>query len=187
MRIIAGSEKGRKIIAPEGEYTRPTIDRVRESIMSSVNSACAGFEDLVVADLFAGSGALGFECLSRGAHHALLIDNNTSALAAIKENAKTLAYGEDKVSIKKMDVTKERIPYAQPFDLVFCDPPYIMEPSELFSVLARAKEQGALADSCLVVYENNHQIDDALIESFGMQRKSHKKYGKTFVDFLFFL
>lgn len=187
MRIIAGSERGRKIDAPEGEFTRPTTDRVRESIMSSVNSAFSGFEDLVVADLFAGSGALGLESISRGAKQALLADNAPRAIHVIEENVKALGYGDNVVDVKKIDVMSQDLPFAQPYDLVFCDPPYVMEAKDLFAMLQRERERGAFSDDCLVVYENSHGFDDELLASFGLGRKSHKKYGKTFVDFLFFL
>ena len=91
MRIIAGKWRGRVIEAPPGQGTRPTAGRVRETLFSMLASRLGSFDDLRVADLFAGSGALGFEALSRGAASATFVDSDTAAAAAIKRNAKNLA------------------------------------------------------------------------------------------------
>src|SRR5205085_11318763 len=90
MRIIAGEWRGRVIEAPPGQATRPTADRVRETLFSMLASRLGSFEDLRVADLFAGSGALGFEALSRGAAHTTLVENDAKASAAIRRNADKL-------------------------------------------------------------------------------------------------
>ena len=86
MRVIAGSWRGRKLISPSGHTTRPTADRTRETLFSMLNSRLGGFEGLRVADLFAGSGALGLEALSRGAAHATFMDRSRTAL----DTARTL-------------------------------------------------------------------------------------------------
>src|SRR6201999_519032 len=90
MRIIAGQWRGRPLIAPKGDATRPTADRTREALFSMLVSRVGSFEELAVADLFAGSGALGFEALSRGAASCLFVDQDGAAIDAIKANAKTL-------------------------------------------------------------------------------------------------
>ncbi|HET8749289.1 MAG TPA: 16S rRNA (guanine(966)-N(2))-methyltransferase RsmD [Sphingomicrobium sp.] len=121
MRIIAGTWRGRAIEAPPGQSTRPTADRVREALFSMLASRLGSFEDLPVADLFAGSGALGFEALSRGAATVLFIENDPKAAAAIHRNAETLgASGR----IQLLTGSALALPKAGPFDLIFADPPY---------------------------------------------------------------
>src|SRR3954467_12446516 len=98
MRIIAGRWRGRPLLAPTGQATRPTADRVRESLFSMLASRLGSFEGLRVADLFAGSGALGFEALSRGAAHATFIEHDAQAARRIKRNAERLG-AADRVRI----------------------------------------------------------------------------------------
>src|SRR5437870_13695463 len=119
MRIIAGAWRGRVIEAPPGQATRPTADRVRETLFSMLVSRLGTFEDLRVADLFAGSGALGFEALSRGAAHATFVENDRGAAEAIRRNAQKLG-----ASIQLLTRSALALPQSEPFDLVFADPPY---------------------------------------------------------------
>jgi len=121
MRIIAGEWRKRPLEAPPGRTTRPTADRVRETLFSMLVSRLGAFEDLRVADLFAGSGALGFEALSRGAAHATFVESDPAAVAAIRRNAATLG-AADRIEI----VAGSALFLGRygPFDLVFADPPY---------------------------------------------------------------
>jgi 16S rRNA (guanine966-N2)-methyltransferase len=121
MRIIAGEWRGRVIAAPPGESTRPTADRVRETLFSMLASRIGPFEGLRVADLFAGSGALGFEALSRGAAHATFVENDAKAIAALRNNAAKLG-AADRVQITARSALS--LPPAAPFALIFADPPY---------------------------------------------------------------
>ena len=121
MRIIAGEWRGRLIEAPPGRATRPTADRVRETLFSMLTSRLGSFDDLAVADLFAGSGALGFEALSRGAAAATFVEQDPKAVAAIRRNADRLG-GAQRVRI--LGGSALALPPAGPFDLVFADPPY---------------------------------------------------------------
>ncbi|HET7708919.1 MAG TPA: 16S rRNA (guanine(966)-N(2))-methyltransferase RsmD [Sphingomicrobium sp.] len=121
MRIIAGEWRGRRIDAPAGLATRPTADRVRETLFSMLVSRIGSFEDLRVADLFAGSGALGFEALSRGAASATFVDQDRSAADAIRSNAARLG-AADRVQV--LPGSALSLPRAGPFDLIFADPPY---------------------------------------------------------------
>jgi 16S rRNA (guanine966-N2)-methyltransferase len=121
VRIIAGVWRGRPIEAPPGRSTRPPADRVRETIFSMLASCLGSFEDLRVADLFAGSGALGLEALSRGAAHATFVDNDAAAAAAIRRNAARLG-AADRVQI--LGGSALALPVSQPFDLLLADPPY---------------------------------------------------------------
>jgi 16S rRNA (guanine966-N2)-methyltransferase len=121
MRIIAGEWRGRTIEAPPGQATRPTADRVRETLFSMLASRLGSFEDLRVADLFAGSGALGFEALSRGAATATFVENDVKASAVIRRNAEKLG-ASDRVHI--LGGSALALPRSDPFDLIFADPPY---------------------------------------------------------------
>ena len=121
MRIIAGTWRGRPLEAPPGSATRPTADRVRETLFSMLASRIGSFEDLRVADLFAGSGALGFEALSRGAATASFVESDPPALAAIRRNAERLG-ATNRVQI--LTGSALSLPRSEPFDLVFADPPY---------------------------------------------------------------
>jgi 16S rRNA (guanine966-N2)-methyltransferase len=121
MRIIAGALRGRPLEAPPGLATRPTADRVRETLFSMLVSRIGSFEDLRVADLFAGSGALGLEALSRGAACVTFVDRDAAAVAAIRANAARLGV-LDRVSI--IPGSALALPKADPFDLVLIDPPY---------------------------------------------------------------
>lgn len=121
MRIIAGEWRGRTIEAPPGRATRPTADRVRETLFSMLASRIGSFEDLRVADLFAGSGALGFEALSRGAASATFVESDARAAAAIRRNADKLGAAE---RVRVIASSALALPRSDPFDLIFADPPY---------------------------------------------------------------
>jgi 16S rRNA (guanine966-N2)-methyltransferase len=121
MRIIAGEWRGRRLTAPEGMATRPTGDRVRETLFSMLASRLGSFDQLRVADLYAGSGALGLEALSRGAAFACFVEQDPRALAAIRINVEALG-ATDRIRI--LARSAEAPAPEQPFDLVFADPPY---------------------------------------------------------------
>src|SRR3954467_10782232 len=119
MRIIAGRWRGRPLLSPPGHATRPTADRVREALFSMLASRLGTFEGLQVADLFAGSGALGLEALSRGAAHCVFVEKDRRAVEAIRANLAALgASGE----VLARDADHAALP--GPFDLAFLDPPY---------------------------------------------------------------
>jgi 16S rRNA (guanine966-N2)-methyltransferase len=121
MRIIAGEWRGRSIEAPAGIATRPTADRVRETLFSMLTSRIGSFEDLRVADLFAGSGALGFEAISRGSAIATFVESDAGAAAAIRRNSEKLGAGE---RVRVIAGSALALPKSEPFDLIFADPPY---------------------------------------------------------------
>jgi len=121
MRIIAGQWRGRPLLAPKGETTRPTADRTREALFSMLTSRLGSFEDLSVADLFAGSGALGLEALSRGAATCLFAEQDRAAIDALRTNiAKLGAMGAD---VRAQSVLALG-PATKPVDLMMMDPPY---------------------------------------------------------------
>ncbi|MGI8930891.1 MAG: 16S rRNA (guanine(966)-N(2))-methyltransferase RsmD [Sphingomicrobium sp.] len=121
MRIIAGAWRGRTLAAPAGLDTRPTADRTRETLFSMLVSRIGSFDGLRVADLYAGSGALAIEALSRGADHATLVENDRAAVKAIEANLAKLG-ARDRVTVRAMSAAN--LPRDTPFDIVFADPPY---------------------------------------------------------------
>lgn len=121
MRIIAGEWRGRTIEAPPGQATRPTADRVRETLFSMLASRLGSFEELRVADLFAGSGALGLEALSRGASSATFVESDAKAAAVLRRNADTLRASH---RVQILPGSALALPQSKPFDLIFADPPY---------------------------------------------------------------
>lgn len=122
MRIIAGQWRGRKLSAPAGDNTRPTSDRTRETLFSMLTSRLGSWEELRVADLFAGSGALGLEALSRGAAHAVFAEQDAAAIKTIRANIAHLG------ALAQCDVRTGSVmslgPVKAPYDLVMLDPPY---------------------------------------------------------------
>jgi 16S rRNA (guanine966-N2)-methyltransferase len=122
MRIIAGNWRGRPLAAPKGHATRPTADRTREALFSMLYSRLGSFEGLAVGDLFAGSGALGLEALSRGAASCLFVDEDAAAIAAIQENARKLG-ATPSADIRRASVLSLG-PATRPLDVLFLDPPY---------------------------------------------------------------
>ena len=149
MRIIAGEARGRRIEAPEGRNTRPTLDRVRENLFNMLQGEMDGSE---VLDLFAGSGALSFEALSRGAVHAVLADHDRKASAVQRKNAGTLGYldrteiltADWRRALEIMESGRKR------FDIVFLDPPYAMV--DLAGVFAGLVP--VLAEDALIILEH---------------------------------
>ena len=122
MRIVAGQWRGRKLVAPAGETTRPTSDRTRETLFSMLVSRLGSFDGLKVADLFAGSGALGIEALSRGAATCLFVETDAAALRALRSNVANLQ------AAPQADVRAASVlalgPAPAPLDLILLDPPY---------------------------------------------------------------
>jgi 16S rRNA (guanine966-N2)-methyltransferase len=120
MRIIAGTWRGRPLAAPKGDTTRPTADRTREALFSMLASRLGSFEGLAVADLFAGSGALGLEALSRGAGSCLFVEQDKAALDTLKANLSKLGVRADVRATSAMALG----PAPKPLDLILMDPPY---------------------------------------------------------------
>ena len=185
MRIIAGEFRGRTIEAPQGRDTRPTTDRVRESVMSSVYSATGGFDGLRVLDAFSGSGAMGLEAVSRGASFALLNDGSADARAVLERNAGSLGCLPGRAKVSSVDVLRFGLPQTgAPYDIVFLDPPYKTAQRDVLELMANGREAGLLSDGCLIVYEHDEPIDEALVEGIGMRLRSERKLGKTYVSYL---
>lgn len=189
MRIIAGEFRGRRLDAPKGDGTRPTTDRVRESLMSAIHSARGGFAGARVLDAFAGSGALGMEALSRGAVSAVFCERDRGAADVIERNMRTLGLNRDTARLMRGDVLK-RLPAPMagaPFDLVFLDPPYALGATEVFDLIARLDEAGSLAADVILSYEHDGADNDgvdARAASDGWAIASRRAFGDTVVDLL---
>ena len=121
MRVIAGDFKGRNLKAPTGMDTRPTTDRVKESFISSLISAYGSLEGAHVLDAFAGSGALGIECLSRGAESAVFFERDKAALEALRSNIDMLKLSQERARVRQADVLATPPVYGAPFDIVILD------------------------------------------------------------------
>ena len=153
MRIVAGRFRGATLTAPKGTLTRPTSDRVRQALFNVLEHGepAVTFEGARVLDLFAGSGALGLEALSRGARYAVFIEESTEARGAIRRNVEALGL-TGVTKIWRRDATKlGGVSTLVPFDLVFCDPPYGQDLGE--RALASAVAGGWLAADAVAVIE----------------------------------
>ncbi len=152
MRIVAGAWRGRALLAPAGQATRPTADRVRQAIFDMLLHAPWGGRDLLegtrVLDAFAGTGAFGLEALSRGAAHATFIEQDRAALEALRANV-AACRAADRVAVLGVDVLTA--PAGEPCDLVFLDPPYGHD--LVPRAIDRLRAMGWIAPDALVVVE----------------------------------
>jgi 16S rRNA (guanine966-N2)-methyltransferase len=175
-RIIAGAAGGRRLATLPGDTTRPTTDRVRESLFSSLESAFGGLSGLRVLDLFAGSGALGLEAASRGAAAVDLVEKDARAATVVQRNVATVRAP----GVRVHRVTAERFVASAPsapYDLVLLDPPYALPHLALADVLAALKAPGWLADDALVVVERSSR--DSFTWPDGFEAVRDKTYGET--------
>ena len=188
MRVIAGEYRGRTLKAPKGELTRPTTDRVKESLMSSIGSHFGGFDGLMVLDAFAGSGALGIECLSRGARGCHFFERDRGALEALGANVSTLRIDPNRARVFRTDVLKAPfLAGGVGYDLVMLDPPYALDPIEVVGLIERLTRGGRIASGCLITYEHARATDlsDVLAQVNGsLDIIASKTYGKIAIDFL---
>ena len=166
MRVIAGSRKGHRIDAPKGLATRPTSDRVRENVFNLVQS---WVDDAVVLDLFAGSGAMGIEALSRGAQRAVFVESDVQACSAIEHNLDKLRLTGAEVVCR--DVGRFVAADTRTYDLVFCDPPY-EEYAQLESALARYAPK-LLTEDGLLVLETAANTEPEL----PLEQRTSRRYG----------
>lgn len=186
MRIVAGELKGRVISSPSESTTRPTTDRVRESIFSSVYSRLPELDEVRVLDAFAGSGALGIEAISRGAKECVFFERDRAARKVLEDNLKSLGLGADCAQIRALDVF-ECTQLGGPFKLVLLDPPYACDASEVHELLHRAAKAGELDEACVVVYEHaitsKQDVADVFADDAMFALTGQKKYGKIGVSY----
>lgn len=179
MRIIAGEAKGRKILSPEGMNTRPTLDRIKESIFNIIQTRVYGS---VAIDVFSGTGSLGLEAVSRGAKECYLVDKHPVSFSLLKQNVQNLKF-EDRCNCLNMDsyeALKMLGKKGKKFDLVFIDPPYRKEmiPPAIdiinqYDMLVK----GGLIVCKIDTVETIYAGDDVIV------LKDHRKYGNTTVCF----
>ncbi|QDH73625.1 16S rRNA (guanine(966)-N(2))-methyltransferase RsmD [Brevundimonas sp. M20] len=184
MRIVAGSLKGRAITAPEGQNTRPTSDRARQAIFNVLEHAgwAEPLDGARVIDLYAGSGALGYEAISRGAAFALFVEIEDEARGAIRENADAWGLmGRTRVHRRSAtDLGVRPGSAGEAFDIAFLDPPYRKGLGE--QTLARLLEGNWLKPGATVVFERGS--DEPEIETPGYERLDARDYGAARVLFL---
>lgn len=184
MRIVAGSLKGRAILAPEGQNTRPTSDRARQAIFNVLEHASWGesLHEARVMDIYAGSGALGFEALSRGAAFALFVEIDDGARGVIRENMDAYGlFGRGRVHRRSAtDLGPRPGSVGEAFDIAFLDPPYAKGLGE--QTLERLREGQWLKPGAIVVFERGSDEPD--IDTPGYERLDARDYGAARVLFL---
>jgi 16S rRNA (guanine966-N2)-methyltransferase len=175
-RIIGGRAGGRRLRTPTGSLTRPTADRVREALFSSVESALGSLQGLRVLDLYAGSGAVGLEAWSRGAAEVTLVEQDRRTAGVITANVRTL--GCTGVQVVTSSVARHLgVGPHDPFDLVFLDPPYSLATEKVLDDLV-ALSRGWLTDDALVVVERAAR-DRGLTWPPGFEPGRVRRYGET--------
>lgn len=154
-RVIAGAAGGRRLAVPPGTGTRPTTDRAREGLFSTWQALQGTLDGARVLDLYAGSGAIGLEALSRGAGHALLVEADARAVRTVRENVKAIGLpGAEVRAGKAAQIVQGGAPTA-PYDLVFLDPPYAVTDDDLREILLTLRAGGWLTDDALVTVERS--------------------------------
>jgi 16S rRNA (guanine966-N2)-methyltransferase len=181
MRIVAGTFRGRPLVAPKGQSTRPTADRTRQALFDVLEHAgwAPALEGARVLDIFAGSGALGFEAISRGAAFVRFVEQAEAARAAIRANAAALG-AADRVTIDRRDAGALGPAAEPPYDLAFLDPPYgkgLGEPA-----LARLAAGGWLAPGAVAVLER--AADDPALTPGGFRELDAREWGAARITFL---
>ena len=183
MRIISGTMRGTKLYTLEGDNTRPTLDRVKEALFSKINFE---LQDATILDLFAGSGALGLEALSRGAEKVFLCDNSRDAIKVINQNIKKTKT-KDKITLLNMDYKKalEEIKKLDvKFDVVFLDPPYKTDFAE--NATKYIVENKLLKEDGFIVLETDEKervlknLDTNILDI-----NEIKKYGRVYLLFIY--
>jgi 16S rRNA (guanine966-N2)-methyltransferase len=177
-RIVAGALGGRRISAPAGAATRPTSDRVREALFSALDAA-TDLTEARFADLYAGSGAVGLEAMSRGAAHVLLVESDARAARIIRENIAALrAAPAARLVIGKIPQVLAAGPEGGRYDVVFADPPYSAPNEQITEMLAALVDGRWLAPDAMVVVERSSRTGP-LAWVDGITGERNRRYGET--------
>jgi 16S rRNA (guanine966-N2)-methyltransferase len=152
-RVIAGEAGGRRLAVPDGRNTRPTSDRAREGLFATIVSLTGSLDGARVLDLYAGSGAVGLEALSRGAEHALLVESDPRAARIIRVNVEAIGLPGAEVLTDRVERVLARGPDSGPYQVVFADPPYALPGGEVSAVLQALSDHAWLAPGALVIVE----------------------------------
>ena len=178
-RIIAGSARGRRLAVPPGRSTRPTSDRTREGLFAAVVAALGTLEEAAVLDLYAGSGAVGLEALSRGASDVLLVESDPAAVQVIRRNITAVGLpGAHVLRDRAERVLSRGLSGARVRDLVFADPPYAASDGEVGKVLGLLVAFGWLAPAALVVVERDARSGPPPWPA-GYAEDRSRRYGET--------
>lgn len=176
-RIIGGAAGGRRLQTHRGTTTRPTSDRVREALFSSIESWCGSLSGLRFLDLYAGSGAVGLEAWSRGAGVVTLVEQDRRASSLIRSNARAIGYPAADVVAATVSTTLRRNP-AAPYDVAFLDPPYPLTSEEVDTDLRSLDRHGWLVPGAMVIVERSIRSDaPAFPDGFTDHRE--RRYGET--------
>ena len=152
-RVIAGAAGGRRLAVPDGRGTRPTSDRAREGLFATIVSMTGSLAGARVLDLYAGSGAVGLEALSRGAEHVLLVESGPRAGRVIRDNIEAIGLAGAEVVTGRVERVLARGPDCGRYDVVFADPPYALAADEVSGMLVALADRGWLAPGALVIVE----------------------------------
>jgi 16S rRNA (guanine966-N2)-methyltransferase len=174
---VSGRYGGRRITTPQGRDTRPTSDRVREALFSTLDSVL-GLHGARVLDLYAGSGAVGLEALSRGAEHALLVEHDPRAVKVIRANIEALGATGATVSAARVGALLAAGNQGTPYDLAFADPPYPLMEEELAAILEALTQGGWLAEGAFVVVERSSRSPQPRWVQ-GVTGERGRRYGET--------
>jgi 16S rRNA (guanine966-N2)-methyltransferase len=180
-RIIGGAAGGRRLQTPKGDLTRPTSDRVREALFSAIESALGSLEGLRFLDLYAGSGAVGLEALSRGAAAVTLVEQDRRTAELIRTNARDVGLTGAEVVASPVLRCLGHEPRA-PYDVVFLDPPYSLPPEAVAADLDALVTHGWLAGDGLVVVERSSRAR-TIAWPDGLRPGRERRYGETVLCF----
>ncbi|HEX5090523.1 MAG TPA: 16S rRNA (guanine(966)-N(2))-methyltransferase RsmD [Nocardioides sp.] len=176
-RIIGGSAGGRRLSTPSGPMTRPTTDRVREALFSSIEAWCGSLQGLRFLDLYAGSGAVGLEAWSRGAGVVTLVESDRRTARLIEQNAKTLGFLKAEVVTVPVSAVLTKPPPA-PYDVVFMDPPYPLDDVTVGGDLELLIAQDWLVPGAMLVVERSSRSPEPTWPK-GIEAGRSKRYGET--------
>ncbi|MGW2551469.1 16S rRNA (guanine(966)-N(2))-methyltransferase RsmD [Streptomyces sp. NPDC001635] len=177
-RVIAGRAGGRRLAVPPGNGTRPTSDRAREGLFSTWQSLLGGpLAGERVLDLYAGSGAVGLEALSRGAGHSLLVEADARAVRTVRANVKALGLPGAEVRAGKAEQIVHSPAPAQPYDIVFLDPPYAVSDDDLREILLTLRAGGWLGAEAVVTVERSTRGGEFLWPD-GFEAVRARRYGE---------
>lgn len=177
MRVVAGKHRSRPLFSPKNQDVRPTSDMIKESVFNIIQNDVIGCKFL---DLFAGSGAIGIEAISRGAEQVVFVDNSKESLAIVKKNLEMLKE-EAQVINGSFEYALQRLKNGN-FDIIYLDPPFAY--TDIANILKLIKENNVLSDSGIVVYESlyNAKADNSYKTVQGFNIIKSKKYGTIAID-----
>jgi 16S rRNA (guanine966-N2)-methyltransferase len=182
-RVIAGEAGGRRLAVPDGRDTRPTSDRAREGLFATIVSLTGSLDGARVLDLYAGSGAVGLEALSRGAEHVLLVESGSRAAGVIRDNIEAIGLAGAEVVTDRVERVLARGPALSGagggrYDVVFADPPYALPGDEVSAMLQTLRDHGWLAPGALVIVERATRSGPVSWPA-GLQPDRARRYGEA--------